>query len=309
MPESCFGGLPLALDRPFLGLPASSAGRDPVAPTVSIRGGEGGVAPGGVSAFRWRGSFHLSLLSASDGWWFMAPGVGAVRVADDCLSLWAHSEPDGEPVAMSNLLVGRVLPRVATRLGRLVLHAATVADGGGAVLLLGDSGAGKSTLSSALAGRGWTMFCDDASVLDADRALVWPGSIGASLWPDSRRALDLDGRRHAPLPRHAGEKHWVSLDGAPSAPARVRRLVFLDRRSDGVAPELRPLSKVQALQRLTSQLIRFNPADRSAAAGYVRRMGALVDRVPADVLRYPTGYDHMGAVASLLSADRTEAAA
>ena len=68
--------------------------------------------------------------------------------------------------ALADVLVRRVLPRVATLSGATAIHAAALAGQDGGLLLLGPSGAGKSTLSAALAHfLGWEILSDDISIL------------------------------------------------------------------------------------------------------------------------------------------------
>lgn len=63
--------------------------------------------------------------------------------------------------ATADLVLRRIVPRIAAHLGALVLHAACVEIDGRGILLLGPSGRGKSTLSAALALAGARFMADD----------------------------------------------------------------------------------------------------------------------------------------------------
>ncbi|MCM3901867.1 MAG: hypothetical protein ND866_09190, partial [Pyrinomonadaceae bacterium] len=91
-------------------------------------------------------------------------------------------------------LVGVVMAFVLYQRGILVLHAATISLGGGAVAFLGESGFGKSTMAAALYKRGYNLFTDDVLPVDPDSdiAMVTSGFPQFKLHPEAAAALDYD---------------------------------------------------------------------------------------------------------------------
>ncbi len=85
---------------------------------------------------------------------------------------------------------------------RLMLHAAVISRGDGALLLVGGSGAGKSTLAGAALVGGWTLLGDDLTVVDTSAGTV--------------RAV----RRPPLVPREIAEPH--GLEGTPEDAPRGR---------------------------------------------------------------------------------------
>jgi hypothetical protein len=121
----------------------------------------------------------------------------------------------------------KVLPNVAIANGHEALHAAAVADQGGAILILAPSGGGKSSLALELVRRGFSLLADDVVVLAhrGGRVQAYPAGPFLNLppWgaPDSSPSYTvLDA---GPL------KHWVAIDGAARGASPVRALALLAR--------------------------------------------------------------------------------
>ena len=138
----------------------------------------------------------------------------------------------------------------------VALHAAGVALGGHAMLLVGGSGCGKTTLAAALVAGGWDYLSDDMILLQ-------PGTLAAVGVPYSfgikRGGWDLLG---AYYPGHPLPDAHLRPDGklvrylSPprqrtgfALPRTVRWIVFLNRKT--MAPsKLQPLGRLEGLQRL-----------------------------------------------------------
>lgn len=201
----------------------------------------------------------------------------------------------GDPTgtAWRDVFVRRVLPRIAILAGAGALHAAAVATGGGALLLLGESGAGKSTMCAALAMARWDVLSEDVSLLwDAATPQVAPATTGVCLWPDSRRALGLPNARCAPMPGYDGKSRFASGHDTGTAPVALRALVLLARGAGETRPTLHRLSGAEGMMRAAQQRVRFNPADDSGreAIDTFERLRSIVRVTPCYRLTYPADY-------------------
>lgn len=210
---------------------------------------------------------------------------------------------DPADLAWQDVLVRRVLPRVAMLFGATTVHGAAVADGHSALVLLGQSGAGKSTLSAALGHAGWDILSDDISILwDVEAPVVAPATTGVCVWADSRAALELPLDRCVPLPGYEGKLRYVSGHDRATERVKLNGIVFLDRSESHAAPVLNPLTASEGLLRAMHQRIRFNPA--GAHEGETLRMfeqlSAFVRATSCWRLSYPGGYDALPQAAEAL---------
>jgi hypothetical protein len=122
---------------------------------------------------------------ASRGYLVSAPGMGAALVSTDGLEVCCAPGPD--TAGWEAVLVGQVLPLVATVRGLEVFHAAGVVVGARAHMLCGEQGVGKTSLALQLVIRGAELLSDDVVALD-DYLVAHPG--GAVLYvraPELRR--------------------------------------------------------------------------------------------------------------------------
>ena len=110
------------------------------------------------------------------------------------------------------LFAGSPLTVLLQQRGVATLHAAAVATGAGAVLLLGTSGIGKSSLAAALVERGFALLADDVSgvVLEAGgRPVALPAFARLRLWAHTLDRMRWRGRAHSPV-RRGMEKYWIA---------------------------------------------------------------------------------------------------
>lgn len=179
--------------------------------------------------------------------------------------------------------------------GPLSLHGALVEKDGKGVVILGRGEAGKSTFACALWQRGWTLFCDDTTLVEAEAASAYPAPRRVSLRYPSRDLL--------------GEELWVRILATPScdrssegclfhpnevdfkersASATLAALIFLGRRGSSVgAARLERLEPAHALLALLpySNLIR-----RVQLGEAIRSISPLANAIPAfDLGRGPLG--------------------
>ncbi|HEY2054834.1 MAG TPA: hypothetical protein VGH14_12955 [Solirubrobacterales bacterium] len=123
-------------------------------------------------------------------------------------------------------LLTKVLPNVAIANGREALHAAAVADEGGAILVAGPSGGGKSSLALELVRRGRRFLADDIVVLERREGgiVAHPAGPFANL-PAGQAALSPPHELLDPGPG----KRWVAIAGAMTEPSPVAAVVLLER--------------------------------------------------------------------------------
>jgi hypothetical protein len=287
-----FGGLPVrsAFELPGLAtIRADERAEGPAGIDISL----GHPAPPpGRPVHQWRGRYRLALDACGDDWLIRHDGGLGVTVADAARSLHCHCPDAARLPLLAEILVRRVLPRVSALHGRLPIHAATLGDAEGAVMLIGTSGAGKSTMTAALARRlGWRIFSDDMSILcDERRPMVLPAAAGVSVWPASQRALDLPLDACRPLQAPAGKVWYAPSSSVPSRPTPLDAIILLS--SDEGAADITftrlagPIVAVMVL----SQLVPFNPTDVGEMAGLAARWTRLIASIPVYGLAYPRHY-------------------
>jgi hypothetical protein len=142
--------------------------------------------------------------------------------------------------------------------GYLLLHAAVVARGGGALILPASSGSGKSTLAAGLAGAGFLLGSDEVAVIDPVSLEVLPFVRGICVKDGSRPVL---ASRYpslltdAPHHRFGGEEVWYirpEMDRWLPAPTPIRA-VIVPRYEAGSETRLEPLPRSAALQIMLQQ--------------------------------------------------------
>lgn len=138
----------------------------------------------------------------------------------------------------------------------VALHAAALAEGDEAVLLVGSPGAGKTTLSIALAKSGLELVADDVTLLHADgtvTGITLPFSVKASAWPLLEKLWP--GMTDRPTHRRPDGQSlcYVSHDGlgAPR-PRRIGVIVLLDRHT-GAETRVDAVDPVDALTALMAE--------------------------------------------------------
>jgi hypothetical protein len=176
-------------------------------------------------------------------------------------------------------------------------------------MLLGSSGAGKSTMTAALARHlGWGIFSDDMSIVgDEGRHMIFPTTLGVSVWQQSLRALGLPPEDCRPLEHYEG-KAWYShapTVAPPPQPLDVVILLSFDPDGGGIA--CRRLSGPDALVKVSSQLVAFNPTDVDAIAALIARATRLSATIPLYALSYPRDYRALPEVVDTIRRLRTEA--
>ncbi|MDC6167832.1 HprK-related kinase A [Paucibacter sp. XJ19-41] len=163
----------------------------------------------------------------------------------------------------------------------LVLHAASVAKNGRALILPAPPGSGKSTLCAALVNRGWRLLSDELTLIRLDT-----GQLQALARPVNLKNQSIDViRSFAPeaflsAPVHDTTKGTVALMAPPAdsvteaaEPARPCWMVLPSYRA-GAATALTPMASGAAFMQLADNAMNYHIL---GAAGF-QAVGALVDR-------------------------------
>jgi hypothetical protein len=233
-----------------------------------------------------------------------------VGAAGRSVESWAV--PDVSDRDLLALFGEHILRTVLVRRGLVSFHAAALAGGDGAVLVMGDKGMGKSTLSSALQQRGWSCVADDLARVAEDEAGAWRTFAGlrdTKLLADSIAALGL---APAALPPRwddsgggGGDKRLLApVDGA-AFDARALRLtgllVLAPRARDALSHRI--VSPVEAVRALLAHATGDPLAPGAPPPPPVQRaIGALVRRLPVIELALPDRLEALGASAEAVEA-------
>ena len=257
--------------------------------------------------YRWPGRYGLRLGTYRGQWLMQSSFDGSFLIARDGRSIHVVCEALPPGPALVDVLVRRVLPRVATLSGATAIHAAALAGQDGGLLLLGPSGAGKSTLSAALAHfLGWEILSDDISILrEKDEVpMLAAAATGVCVWPQSREGLGLPPGDCFAMPGYDGKLRYDPRRERMTGAVPLRGFVFLDRSADCAEPQVDRLSLATGVAQVVPQIIRFNPEGASSAeriAGLVALTGAM-RTAPVWRLSYPASYAALPAVAATLGA-------
>jgi predicted ATPase len=197
------------------------------------------------------------------------------------------------PLLLGHVILDHAIPQALSLLGDVVLHGACVALERRAVVLLGESGRGKSTLAAHMAGSGWRVLADDATVVSlADQVLTYPSYPGLRLHQDvatqfphhwTQAVTELTAK-HRVVPRVA----WTN------EPAEAAALVLLDPSGSTPVEALGSAASLAAVAKSTFQAA----VDEPNLAERLDRLVELVQRLP--VLRL--GIAHSGAGSAVAEA-------
>jgi hypothetical protein len=265
--------------------------------------------PIGRWIYKYGGRYQLAFEACGDDWLFRHGDDIVVTVANSGRALDCHCSDPARLPLLAEIITRRVLPRICALHGRLPMHAATLGDGQGATMLLGSSGAGKSTMTAALARRlGWAIFSDDMSIVDDEqRHMVFATTPGVSVWQQSQRALGLPSEDCRPLQHYKG-KGWYSPSPALAPPPQpLDVVILLSFDPNGGDIDCGRLSGPDALVKVSSQLVAFNPRDTDAIAALFERATRLVATIPIYALSYPRDYRALPAVVDTIRRLRIEA--
>jgi len=185
-----------------------------------------------------------------------------------------------------------------------LLHAASIARNGRAVLLCGDSGAGKTCLAYAAARKRWSFLSGDATALI--RGAPTPRIVGRPFEIRLRHtapSLFPELRRFTPVLRPNG-KLDIELDpetlGLPTALEASAACVVILQRENVCGASVEPLPRDECRRRVQSSICFGDAALRQEQ---MQALESLLD-VPLFRLRYGTLDSAEQALCSLLESDR-----
>jgi hypothetical protein len=306
-----FGGLRVRSAFPLPGLAPIRADDQADGPADILLSLSTAPLPKGRRVYQYGGRYRLAFEACGDDWLFRHGDDLGVTIGDSGRVLDAHCPDPARLPLLAEIITRRVLPRISVLHGRLPMHGATLGDGQGATMLLGSSGAGKSTMTAALARYlGWGIFSDDMSIVgDQGRHMVFPTTLGVSVWQQSQRALGLPPEDCRPLQHYEG-KAWYSpapTVAPPPQPLEVVIMLSFDPNGGGI--DYRRVSGPDALVKVSSQLVGFNPTDIDAIAALIERATRLAATIPIYALSYPRDYGALPDVVATVRRLRTEAPA
>ncbi len=233
---------------------------------------------------RWQGhcDFHIS---RSGSRVIVAPGPGVE-------GQWATAT-----------IYGLVLSFALHLMGVGSLHASAVVLPAGAVGFLAAPGGGKSSLAAWLASHGAAFLTDDVLALqvEADGYLVYPGFPFVSLNACALEGLDVQPRGQRPPDASSEAKARVPVDGGWASfhegPAPLRALLVLAREEARRSVCLERLGRQEALRVLLEHTSCFPLLPVQCVRRQMAFLSRLTGPVPVWRLRYPTGFQHLPAVA------------
>lgn len=197
-------------------------------------------------------------------------------------------EPSSHSPDWPWVLVALSIPLLLQQRGILVLHAACVRVGKGAVLFAGESGAGKSTLALALHAAGHALVSDDLTAIrwDRGRPYVVPGFPTIRMTRSKWKSLP-DRLRKSFAPFDAGHRkpRYLITHPVPETPLPLRGICLL-RRGRSVRWERRedPQEILAGLMLYAAQ----SGALRRIAPGFLLlQCSRLMREVPIGFLRRP----------------------
>ena len=290
-----------AVSLPFDPLPEPGASEPPASEhDVTVRLGAvpetlpGGPATRSSNLLDWQARPGAFLMHMEDVARYLVTGGRDVLI-----------EPLGtEDGSVADFFPGTPFTALLQQRGVATLHAAAVATGAGAVLLLGRSGIGKSSLAAALVERGWALLADDVTgvILDAGgRPVALPGFSHQRLYADTLDEMGWRGRARSRV-RDGMEKYWMPAQRACTEPLPVRAafvLAVADRPDVGIDP----VSSGRAFRVLRNNTHR-RPAMEAMGQrdAHFRALAAMTRHVPVAWVARPRRSFPLGALADRIKA-------
>lgn len=271
--------------------------------TVDEFRGGGRLEPGGAGVVEWRdadGRLSAYALREGERAWIRVPGVGLFGLSGRSERVEVRPDPEAPPGSVDEHYFRAILPLALQLRGHEVLHASAVRTPSGVLALAAPKESGKSTLAYALGELGHPPWADDAVVFSSAERGVEALSVpfDLRLRSDPARLFGRERLLHVTRRGRSGAEP-IHLAAAPFA-----AVVVLERRPPGEAApiELDRLAPAAALAALLQHAFCFDLEEMPRKARMVRQYLDLVARVPVLRLRYPTGLEHVPAVAARLAA-------
>ncbi|MCA1196394.1 hypothetical protein K9B35_00295 [Sphingomonas sp. R647] len=289
-----FGGLRVRSDIKLVGLVPAGESEFGWAGQLDLRVETGAAVAHDVVSYEWHNGYRMRIGETDGRWLIRSRFDGSFLIDRDgrAMTLVVATMPP-DPATIE-VLLRRVLTRVPMLQGAIAVHAASLVQDGGGIMLIGRSGAGKSTLCAALTVQsGWQTLGDDTALLWEPQApMLGAGAKNVCLWPDSRDGLKLSVDESTPLASATGKGRSPIEASDPPPLVPLRALVFLDRRADVAEPRLERLEIAEAMSLILHQIIHFNPSGTSAQERVhaVSGLREVLQRRPTWRLVYPSDY-------------------
>ena len=266
----------------------TDAGRRPPLPDPGSRGIE-----------VWRdGSGRIGALGERRGSrsWMHLLRVATYEFAPGSPEVVAHAVDGASDAVVVDQYYRTVLPMVLQARGHEVLHASAVLSAAGVVAFCATSQSGKSTLAFALGERGLAPWADDAVAFEADASEVAALQVPFDLRLRPASAAHFGQARTVPFGRGGREAGQpLDLDRRPFA------ALFVLHRELEPAPgrevSLRRLAAGTAVTAALEHAHCFTLDDAERKRRMMEHYLALAARLPVYELRFPTGLEHLAAMA------------
>jgi HprK-related kinase A len=186
----------------------------------------------------------------------------------------------------------------------VVIHAATLALGGRALLMPAPPGSGKSTLCAALMCRGWRLLSDEFALLDPASGTLQPIPRPVALKGPSialLRAWSADAWLGPEVDNNEGER--VSYMRPPlesvraSATRAVPGWIVIPKFEAGAPPIVEAMSRARTVMHLADNSFNYNLHGRNG----FESLASIVDRAPCVTLRYSGLEDGVQTIDRLVS--------
>jgi hypothetical protein len=235
------------------------------------------------------------------------------RISPDGSAVTCRATPEVSERDLFSLFAEPVMRTILVRRGLLSFHAAALARGGRAILIMAHKGAGKSTLSWALQRDGWQLLADDLARVECvdGRWSGFPGHRQTKLTPEAARAfghaLDaMPARFDDPgSPAYAAQFDKRVIDAAdavanPLVATPLAALVFLGRRDPVAdAPRIERLPPASAVRHLCEHATPDPVRSRPALPPILQRaIGGLAMQIEAVGLTLPDRFDRLAEAAA-----------
>lgn len=287
-------GLNVAAEMPLPG--ANPLGHEPADTDVRVRlrPVPARLAAPTAEGPGWQQDARHFLLTLPDEGSFLAADGTALDVAP----------APGSPVEdILPFVLGTGIGALLYQRGAMVLHAATVARGGGGIALCGHSGAGKSTLAATLCRLGCDLVSDDLAALTLGEAggppLVQPDGRCLKLFEPLIGRLGLEAGRGQPVRSGIG-KHYVAPPAALPDPVPLEAVYVVQEAAGPYAAGITRQPPLMAAQVLLNQTYRRHLALNAARLdprGNVIR-SAVLRQVPVFRLNRPRDLERLEDVAA-----------
>ncbi len=217
--------------------------------------------------------------------------------------------PDGaaDSATLALYTMGSALGLALLLQESLVLHCASLAIRGNAILLLGESGAGKSTLAQQMSMNGYGALGDDTCALwnagDGSALVAYPSGTAFKLWRNALDAAGIDPAGRQSVGERLDKYFVANAHAADDRSHPVKRIIVLEQVIGSTCrPMLEPLHGLDAMQAVTEHV--YRPQFVGALGlwdGQFDQIGKLVAGTQVMRLTRPWGHEFMPAVIDLLA--------